>query len=404
MADFPARTALYATLMVLGLTGTAFAQGGGFVFEDGNSEDGLVTPEAAPPQPEAGAGADSIPVTEDDGDTLDDFTFGGQPGADSEQTAIPVEERDLWDAVRLAPSADGYRQYLDAYPDGAFADQARERIAELQAAADRTMGLIASCDTLAGDPDDPTLSAGVAGVPLEAIDADAALWTCSRARAAAPDMPRLSYNLARIAESQGQIQSALRGYRIALRLAIERTGEPHLQAASGILRLDDEPRNPTDAMSKFLLQFAVDGAGRLRALQARVAELEAELAVTSADISAAEDEIARLEQEIEFLTAREIDLLSTLDNAEVENEGIEDLEVELAEIVQALRQAEAARAAAIAETVALQAERDEAKREVEVAELQLTERDEEIAALEAEIAALRAQIESEDEAPAPDAD
>lgn len=43
-----------------------------------------------------------------------------------------AEERADWDAVRQRDSVDAYRSYLDAYPRGLFADSARARIAELE--------------------------------------------------------------------------------------------------------------------------------------------------------------------------------------------------------------------------------------------------------------------------------
>jgi peptidoglycan hydrolase-like protein with peptidoglycan-binding domain len=46
-------------------------------------------------------------------------------------------ERDLWDDVRAEDRAESYRVYLDRYPDGLFAEEARARLAEMRDAEDR---------------------------------------------------------------------------------------------------------------------------------------------------------------------------------------------------------------------------------------------------------------------------
>jgi peptidoglycan hydrolase-like protein with peptidoglycan-binding domain len=43
-----------------------------------------------------------------------------------------AEERAVWDAVRQVDTAEAYRRYLDAYPRGLFVDTARARIAEIE--------------------------------------------------------------------------------------------------------------------------------------------------------------------------------------------------------------------------------------------------------------------------------
>lgn len=321
MLAFVSRLFAITAIACVFSAGAALSQSGGFVFDE---------PE---PEPPAEVPADPIPEPEPEAPSidLDTFTFGGNPDA-GQPSAVSEEERTAYAEAEAAGTVAAYRAFLESYPDSSLAEDARARVAALQAEEDRRLALITSCDKLAGDPEDPGLGEGVAGVALADIDADGALWTCSRARAAAPDLPRLSYNLARISEAQGQEQSALRGYRIALRLAIERTGEPYLQAAEGILRLAGEPRNPTESMASFLLQFAVDSDTRLKALKLREAELEAALAVAAAKAEGVASRTAELEAEVEFLRAREIDLLSTLDTAETKGAGAEEAAAALAAV------------------------------------------------------------------------
>lgn len=290
-------------LSALPLASQAVAQGGGFVF-DAPAESPPPTETKPDPAPKD---TDAAPPS------LDDFTFGGAPSAPTTDS-VPGEEQLMWEEADTANTQEAFRRYLDAFPDGAYLAEARERLAELQAEADRRAGLVAACDRLAGDPEDPGLSDGAAGVALEEIDADAALWTCSRARAAAPDLPRLPYNLGRISEVQGQTNAALRGYRTAIRMAVEQSGAPHLPAAKGLLRLS-EPRNPTERMLNTMLQLSIEGAGRGGAQQARIAELEAALAEARTSGAASADRLGALKGQLETLMAREMDLSAGLSQA-----------------------------------------------------------------------------------------
>ncbi|MDF0600041.1 hypothetical protein P1J78_04785 [Psychromarinibacter sp. C21-152] len=380
--------------LVLASAAAALAQGGGFVF-DAPAEP--APPEATKPDPapkETDAAAPS----------LEDFTFGGAPTAPTADS-VPGPEQVLWDEVVAANTQEGFRRYLDAHPDGAFAAEARRRLAELQAEADRRAGLVAACDRLAGDPEDPGLSAGAGGVAVPEIDADAALWTCSRARAAEPDLPRLAYNLGRISEAQGQRPAALRSYRTAIRMAVEQDGAPHLPAAAGLLRLS-EPRNPTERMLNTMLQLSIEEAGRGAAQQARIAELEAALAEARAAGAAAGDRLATLKAQMEAATAREMELSAELSGTAGRIEALRgekaELEEQLAVALAAGAEAEqtaAARADMIdalrAETQALQDELDAREEALANAQSQIASLGEQLNTALAQIAALRVEAAEE---------
>ncbi len=48
------------------------------------------------------------------------------------RAAVAAEERQFWDDVRANDGVDAYRQYLDRYPRGAFAQDAKQRIDEIE--------------------------------------------------------------------------------------------------------------------------------------------------------------------------------------------------------------------------------------------------------------------------------
>ena len=141
----------------------ALAQGGGFVFDD-------PAPTPAPePAPAEAAPPPPPPVT----DSLADFTFGG--GTSDDTGALPPEDRAAWAEADAANTPDALRAYLSAFPQGGFADRARDRLADLLAQQERRAGLISACDRMAGDPADrPTLLARAWGhadwaLPLAAV-------------------------------------------------------------------------------------------------------------------------------------------------------------------------------------------------------------------------------------------
>lgn len=74
---------------------------------------------------------------------------------DARRARVPVEERAAWDRAAGADTAEAYRDYLDAYPGGAFAEDARQRLADREEDAeerDRTAALQAQEQAVAGNP------------------------------------------------------------------------------------------------------------------------------------------------------------------------------------------------------------------------------------------------------------
>ncbi|WP_432691552.1 caspase family protein [Pseudooceanicola sp. C21-150M6] len=62
-----------------------------------------------------------------------DATTAPQPEIPATPSRTPEEdERDALEAARTAGTAEGYRQYLDAYPDGAYAELARLELATIE--------------------------------------------------------------------------------------------------------------------------------------------------------------------------------------------------------------------------------------------------------------------------------
>lgn len=60
------------------------------------------------------------------------------------RAAAAADERALWDRVRANDSEASYSNYLRQYPNGAFADAARARLAELRSSADNSAAIAAA--------------------------------------------------------------------------------------------------------------------------------------------------------------------------------------------------------------------------------------------------------------------
>lgn len=302
---------------------------------------------ADPPQTASGA----APGTPEPVQDLSTFSFGGVPKDDT-PVIIPADERAAWSDTLRANTPDAYRRFLDAFPDSTFADTARSRMSRLAAQADRRAELGADCDRLAGDPADPGLSGDAAGVPIDQIDADEALWTCSRARAADPGNARIAYNLARVAEALGDPEQALEGYHGVLARSYAETGGPHVEAGKAILRLSAAPVDAQGKMAMMLLRQAVEEGEAAAAL---TEELDALRGENVAAVAAAE----ALTEQVTALTARELALTAEIDDLKAARDGDaariadlqaevagvakdnRDLEVRLTETLQALDDAEA---------------------------------------------------------------
>jgi TPR repeat protein len=86
----------------------------------------------------------------------------------------------------------------------------------LLAAPARAADPVADCDRLAAHPEDPTRPAGLPGQYLNRIPVTEASEACEAALAAAPDEPRLIFQLSRVRERQGEMAEALRLLREAV--------------------------------------------------------------------------------------------------------------------------------------------------------------------------------------------
>ncbi|WP_172295321.1 lipopolysaccharide assembly protein LapB [Pseudoruegeria sp. HB172150] len=282
------------------LPGAVAAQG--FVFQESEPEPEVSDPADAPEQAQAETPVPASESPEQDNDPLESFSFGGGTSGTGSASGA---DRAAWRAARAENSADAYGDYLKTFPEGAFAEDARRQLADLQAATDRRTALIAACDRMAGDPEDSALSDGATGIAVGEIDPDAALWTCARARAAAPDLARLSYNIGRISEAQDQPDAALRSYRSALRQSVEQDGAPHLAAVKALLRLS-EPGTITSGgqTDRTLLQLIVEAESRTDALRTELTE--------------ARSEARSLREQLDAAAAREAELLERLEAAQIE--------------------------------------------------------------------------------------
>lgn len=72
-----------------------------------------------------------------------------------------------------------------------------------QARPETVSEVVAMCDELAASPEDLSRPAGVSGVPLDKLDADAAIEACGAALELSPGNHRMEYQLARAFQYAG---------------------------------------------------------------------------------------------------------------------------------------------------------------------------------------------------------
>ncbi len=124
------------------------------------------------------------------------------------------EQQDrLWQLAQRSRMRPLVQFYLDQYPDGIYARDARRLIATLPSDSEAGAGRI--CERLATHPRDATAS--TAGVPFRKLSEDAfsAIQACQAARQANPDLPHYTALLARATVAAGDISEALYLYRQA---------------------------------------------------------------------------------------------------------------------------------------------------------------------------------------------
>ncbi len=128
--------------------------------------------------------------------------------------AAQDKETVFWQSVRDSNDPDMYRAYLEAYPQGTFSSLARIRLEKLQSAAAVPGGgddgtTAGECDRLAAYGNDyDRLAAAVSFGDLEK-HATAAIRACLAAAKAAPDIPRLRFQLARAYAADGLEKQAV---------------------------------------------------------------------------------------------------------------------------------------------------------------------------------------------------
>ena len=128
-----------------------------------------------------------------------------------ERSEASVSEEHIWDLARRIRTRSMVQAYLDRFPDGRYAQEARLLLQALPAADDPAH----ICQRLATHPHDAT--ANVAGVPLPLVqrNAGAAVAACRKAVEAHPDMPHYVALLARATIAAGNQDEAIRLYREA---------------------------------------------------------------------------------------------------------------------------------------------------------------------------------------------
>ncbi|TMM55559.1 peptidase C14, caspase catalytic subunit p20 [Sulfitobacter sabulilitoris] len=117
----------------------------------------------------------------------------------------------MWELARRSRMRPLVQFYLDTYPEGQYAGDARRLLATLPSSDNANPGRL--CERLATHPRDATAStAGVAFAKL-AQNAIAAIQACQSAATASPNLPHYTALLARATAAAGDQQQAIRLYR-----------------------------------------------------------------------------------------------------------------------------------------------------------------------------------------------
>ena len=123
------------------------------------------------------------------------------------------QEERLWQLAQRGRMRPLVQFYLDQYPNGKYARDARRLIATLPADSEAGAGRL--CERLATHPRDATAS--TAGVPFAKLQQNAisAIQACQAAAAASPDLPHYTALLARATIAAGDVDEAVKLYEQA---------------------------------------------------------------------------------------------------------------------------------------------------------------------------------------------
>ena len=124
-----------------------------------------------------------------------------------------AQEERLWQLAQRSRMRPLAQFYLDQYPDGKYSREARRLIATLPSDSEGGAGRL--CERLATHPKDAT--ARTPGVPFAKLQQNAinAINACQAAAEASPELPHYTALLARATIAAGDVEGAIRLYRIA---------------------------------------------------------------------------------------------------------------------------------------------------------------------------------------------
>ena len=124
-----------------------------------------------------------------------------------------AQEERLWQLAQRSRMRPLAQFYLDQYPDGKYSREARRLIATLPSDSEGGAGRL--CERLATHPKDAT--ARTPGVPFAKLQQNAinAINACEAAAEASPELPHYTALLARATIAAGDVEGAIRLYRIA---------------------------------------------------------------------------------------------------------------------------------------------------------------------------------------------
>jgi hypothetical protein len=137
------------------------------------------------------------------------------PSRDATTVRALEVESDLWQLASSSRWPPLLSTYLERFPDGAHADEARELVAILTAPSDSNQDAAATCERLATHPNDATPA--VAGVPGSRLRANAAsaIAACSEAHRSLPQVHKFTALLARAHFVGGDTEAGLALFREA---------------------------------------------------------------------------------------------------------------------------------------------------------------------------------------------